>query len=86
MIFMFGSQRNMEDYIASLTRLEAETGQFDEVWPSHADIPVSPAVIGRLRDGAREILEGHVPGQPMEMFGNRITAYDLGFCTLLCDS
>ena len=85
-IFMFGSQRNMEDYIASLTRLEAETGQFDEVWPSHADIPVSPDVIGRLRDGARKILEGHVSGQPMEVFGNRITAYDLGFCTLLCDS
>ena len=33
-IFMFGSHRNMNDYIRSLERLESYTDQFDEIWPS----------------------------------------------------
>ncbi len=84
-IFMFGAHRDMNAYIESLERLEAYTGEFDEIWPSHADIPVSPGTIGRLREGAKAILDGAVRGMPTEMFGSRITAYDLGFCTLLCD-
>lgn len=85
-IFMFGAHRNMEDYIRSLGHLEQFTGEFDELWPSHADIPVSPDVIRRLRDGAKDVLAGRVGGHPTEMFGRRIVAYDLGFATLLCDA
>ena len=84
-IFMFGDHRNMEDYIASLEHLESFADQFDEIWPSHADIPVSPAVIRKLRDGAQAVLDGTVQGKPTEFFGQCIVVYDLGFCTLLCD-
>jgi len=84
-IFMFGDHRNMEDYIASLEHLESFAGQFDEIWPSHADIPVSPTVIRKLRDGAQAVLDGAVKGKPAELFGQSIVVYDLGFCTLLCD-
>lgn len=84
-IFMFGSHRNMRDYIDSLERLETCSDRFDEIWPSHADIPISPETIGKLRDGARQIMSGTVAGRPADMFGHPITAYDLGFCTLLCD-
>lgn len=83
-IFMFGDHRSMTDYIASLDRLQAFTDQFDEIWPSHADIPISPAVIPRLRDGARDVLAGKIPGVPREVHGVTVMAHDLGFCVLLC--
>lgn len=84
-IFLFGAHRNLREYIRSLEHLEAYTDQFDELWPSHGDIPISPDVIRKLRDGARCVLEGKVPGQPRELFGQAITVYDLGFTILLCD-
>ena len=54
-IFMFGAHRNMENYIRSLEHLETFTAEFDEIWPSHADIPISPALIRKLHDGARDM-------------------------------
>ena len=84
-IFMFGAHRNMENYIRSLEHLETFTAKFDEIWPSHADIPISPALIRKLHDGARDVLDGKVAGSPVEVHGNQVIAYDLGFCTLLCD-
>lgn len=84
-IFMFGAHRNMNAYIQSLERLEQRTDEFDAIWPSHADLPVPPETIRMLRGGALSILAGRVPGKQEEMHGQRITAYDLGFCTLLCD-
>lgn len=84
-IFMFGSHRNMREYIQSLEHLETYAGQFDELWPSHADIPISPDTIRRLRDGAMAVMEGKLPGMPAEVFGRQISVYDLGFTTLLCE-
>lgn len=84
-IFMFGAHRNMENYIRSLEHLETFTAEFDEIWPSHADISISPALIRKLHDGARDVLDGKVAGSPVEVHGNQVIAYDLGFCTLLCD-
>ena len=84
-IFMFGAHRNMENYIRSLEHLETFTAEFDEIWPSHADIPISPALIRKLHDGARDVLDGKVAGWPVEVHGNQVIAYDRGFCTLLCD-
>ncbi len=84
-IFMFGPARSMEDYIKSLEHLEDLRDEFDELWPSHSDIPVSPETIKKLHDGAIDILQGKVKGTPIDMFGNKITAYDLGFSTLLCE-
>ena len=84
-IFMFGAHRNMENYIRSLEHLETFTAEFDEIWPSHADIPILPALIRKLHDGALDVLDGKVAGSPVEVHGNQVIAYDLGFCTLLCD-
>ena len=84
-IFMFGKHRDMKDYIASLEHLRNWAGEFDEIWPSHADFPVKPELIGRLHDGAQKILEGTVPGQPETFRGQEIIAYDLGFTRILCD-
>jgi glyoxylase-like metal-dependent hydrolase (beta-lactamase superfamily II) len=84
-IFMFGDHRDMGDYIRSLEHLETYRDQFDEVWPSHADIPVSPDVIMKLHDGAQDILDGKLEGRATDMFGKSVVEYDLGFCTMLCD-
>ena len=83
-IFMFGEHRNMSDYIRSLEKLKGMSG-FDELWPSHADIPILPDVIDRLLDGVQRIRNGKVPGRDEAFHGRAITAYDLGFTTLLCD-
>jgi hypothetical protein len=59
--------------------------QFDEIWPSHAELPIPLETIRKLHDGAKEILAGNVQGKPEELHGQSIVAYDLGFCTMLCD-
>ena len=84
-IYMFGSHRNMDQYIRSLEHLEMYIPHFDEIWPSHADLPIPPDTIQKLHDGAKEILAGNVQGEPEELHGQNIVAYDLGFCTMLCD-
>ena len=84
-IFMFGDHRNMKDYISSLEHLKGFADQFDEIWPSHGDIPISPVVIQRLYDGAQAVLDGAIQGKPVELFGRSIVAYDLSFSVLLCD-
>lgn len=84
-IFMFGEHRNMGRYISSLDHLEMRKAEFDEIWPSHAELPVSPDLVPMLRDGASGILAGKYTGVPLEMFGRQIIEYDLGFTSFLCD-
>lgn len=83
-IFMFGEHRNMRDYIKSLKDLEKRTAEFDEIWPSHAAIPISPDLIGKCREGAEKILAGEVPGTPAQMGDRRFIVRDLGFTAFLC--
>ena len=66
-------------------RLEAMRDTFDEIWPSHADLPVSPDIIPALVQGAEKILRGEIPGTPEAFHGHDIRACDLGFTVLLCD-
>lgn len=84
-IFMFGEHRNMQDYIRSLEKLEPMASDFDEIWPSHADLPIYPGVIRKLHDGAQKIVNGEITGKKEEFHGRTITMYDLGFTVLLCD-
>ncbi len=84
-IFMFGEQRSMEDYVRGLEHLESFTGEFDELWPSHGDLPVATSVIAEVRKGAEDVLEGKINGVPKEVHGAMIAAYDIGVATLLCD-
>ncbi len=84
-IFMFGEHRDMRAYIASLDRLAAMTDGFDEIWPSHADFPVAPDCIQKLRDGAEKVLNREIAGKVTEFFGRSIVVYDLGFAGFLCD-
>ncbi len=85
-IFMFGEHRNLRDYVSSLEKLDRMTAEFDEIWPSHADLPIDPGCIARLRDGAQRILDGKAEGHPADFYGRKIMVYDLGFTTFLCNS
>ncbi len=84
-IFMFGPFRNMENYIKSLEHLKAWDGCYDEVWPSHGSLPVSPDMVGKLIEGAKEVLAGKVPGEKQEFHGMTTTLYDLGYAGFLYD-
>ena len=84
-IFMFGTFRDMQTYIRSLEHLKKWQGRFDEIWPSHASIPVSPDLIDRLHDGAQAILDGEVSAWSAEVFGKKVRAYYLDCATFLCD-
>lgn len=83
-IFMFGAHRNIHDYIQSLEKLSAMDG-FDELWPSHADLPIQPEIIGKLLDGAKKVVQGEIPGTIGEFHGMKFYVYDLGFTVLLGD-
>ena len=83
-IFMFGEHRDMKEYISSLEKLE-EMNDFDELWPSHADIPISPDVIGKLLEGARKVMNGEITGTIGSFHGMQFKVYDLGFTALLGD-
>ena len=84
-IFMFGSHRDLEAYVRSLERLETLRDQFDEIWPSHADIPIGPEAISKLCEGARDVLDGKIQGVPTEIHGTSILVYDVGISRLLYD-
>ncbi len=84
-IFMFGAHRNIHDYIRSLEKLNA-MNDFDVLWPSHADLPIKPEVIGKLLDGAKKVARGEITGAIGEFHGMKFRVYDLGFTVLLGDA
>ncbi len=84
-IFMFGEGREMHAYVHSLRRLMTFAGSFDQIFPSHGNCPVSPALIPELIRAAEDILAGKASGAPANMFGTAITAYDMGMAVFLCD-
>ncbi len=79
-IYMYEIHRDWDDYLRSLERLEARKAEFDEIWPSHGDFPVSPDVIGKIHDRVQDMLAGKVKGKPAVIFGCQIYVYDLGIC------
>lgn len=84
-IFMFGIQREMSAYRHSLKRLEGYMEQFDRIYPSHGTCPVGPDLIGKLYDVSGDILKRNIRGADGEMFGQKISVYDVGIARFLCD-
>ena len=84
-IFMFGAHRNIHDYIRSLEKLNT-MDSFDELWPSHADLPIKPDVIGQLLEGAKKVARGEITGTIGEFHGMKFKVYDLGFTVMLGDA
>lgn len=74
-IYMFGNQRNINDYVKSLKHILEFKDRFDIVYPSHGSFPVSPDIIEQLINGAQSIIDGTANGEDMELFGNPIKLY-----------
>lgn len=77
-VFMFGKGRNMKAYLSSLQKLAAMADRFDTVYPSHGSIPVDPAILPGLIEGAGKILRGETEGVISERFGAPVKLYDGG--------
>ena len=84
-IFMFGGHRNLARYAESLKALLPMLDRIDEIWPSHAALPVSPSVVPLLIEGAEKVLRGELTGEPTEMHGRTINRVDLGVTGMLVE-
>lgn len=84
-IFMFGQMRNLPAYVLSLKRLAQSEDEITAIYPSHGTCPVDTSLIPKLIDGAERIERGELKSEAVEMFGNKVSAYDIGCAVLLCD-
>ena len=82
-IFMFGDHRDLSRYVESLEKLLPMLDKIDEIWPSHADLPVPPSVVPALIEGAKKILDGEIRGEPVEAHGRTILRADIGVTGML---
>lgn len=85
-IFMFGPQRELHAYAASMARLESMTDRFDFIYPSHGTCPVTPDIIPALKIGAERIISGELTGNTVEFHGTKIRRINVGAATFLCDA
>ena len=83
-LYMFGPERDLDAYIASLTRL-LERDDFDFVYPTHGEIKVSRDAIPELIEGAKKILAGELDAEESELYGYKIRDIDAGIARFLCD-
>lgn len=84
-IFMFGHGRDLNAYIKGMEHLKEHLSEFDEIWPSHADLPLTPDYIETIEQSAKDILSGKLKGVESDMMGNRVMKYDTGYTVFLCD-
>lgn len=85
-IYMFGEHRNLEMYIESMTKLFKYEGRFDTIYPSHSTFPVSPDLIPKLIDGAKQILAKTATGNIVNMHGNSVMLYQFDYAGFLCET
>ena len=57
-IFMFGPQRSMLAYYASMERLRRQAEFFDKIYPAHGPMPLEKEIITRLMDCCEAALAG----------------------------
>lgn len=85
-IFMFGPMRDLHSYIHSVNRLISLSESFDVIYPSHGSETADPKDLPKFKEAAENILSNKAAGKTEDMWGNKITAYDMGFATFLCDA
>ena len=83
-IFMFGTHRNIQDYIVSLEKLSDYGGRFDTVYASHGTMAVEPSLILKLIEGAKQILAGQAEGKTVDLFGKPVLLYQFDYAGFLC--
>lgn len=84
-IFMFGDHRNLDEYPASLMKLQDMEERFDILYASHAQLKMDPDYIGECFDACESMMHGEVKPREEERHGFKIHAYDCRACTFLVD-
>ena len=74
-VFMFGPQRNLEAYVSSLDRLNKRKDDFEQIWPSHSDLPLGNDSIEKCRDDVKDLIDGKLDYDLVDKFGTTIRAY-----------
>lgn len=85
-IFMFGPMRELHAFLHSLEKLKGMADRFDQIYPSHGALPVSPALIPALYSAAEAILTGKAEGTDTEFHGMKLKKYDMGCASFLCQA
>jgi len=60
-VFMFGEERNIFAYIASMEKLIGMSGAFDTVYPSHGPLPLPAGQVQKCLAAAKKLLAGELP-------------------------
>ena len=84
-IFMFGKFRNIESYIESMKKLAEWDGMYDEIYGMHGTFPLKPDIVGKLLEGAEQILAGDAEGETVDMWGNQVCLYKFPYAGFLCE-
>lgn len=85
-IFMFGKFRNIEKYIDSMKKLAEWDGTYDEIYPMHGTFPVKPDIVGKLLEGAEQILSGDAKGEAADMWGTPVCLYKFPYAGFICEA
>lgn len=78
-IFMFGELRNIDDYIRSLEQMSEYEGTYDTIYPMHGTFPVTPDLIPKLIEGAKEVKAGTAEGMEVDLYGNKVNLYKFDY-------
>ena len=79
LIYMYGKNRSMEAYAASLEKLWALRDCFDRIFPAHGPVVIPPEQIKILYDAAVQICQGNRPeGEAFEDSSGVVKLYTLG--------
>lgn len=62
-IYMFGQGRNLPALMVTLEKLDRMKDDFDVIWPSHSDCPLTPDIIPGLIRGAQALAAGELTAQ-----------------------
>lgn len=76
-VFMFGEDRDLDAYIASMEKLSDMKSAFDEIYPGHGMLPLPPEQIDKLIAAAKKLRAGEVsPQEPPFPMPAKMYLYD----------
>lgn len=83
-IFMFGEHRAPELLAASFEKIRAMKDRFDRIYPSHDTPDIPSDYVDKVAAAWKEVCEGKIKAQEINMFGNEVLQYSTEACGFLC--
>lgn len=80
-VYMFGDNRNMNDYVASLKKLNKMIEDTNMIYPCHNTCPITKDVISQLLNCIRKMKSEEISGQPCHIPG--VLLYRFQQCGIL---